>query len=138
MWTYEHTIETTAAPAAIWRLWADVEHWGDWNPGVERIAIDGPFAAGARITMTPPGEDPIPLVVAEAVRDESFVDEARFGGLLLRTVHRIDPAGDGLVRVTYRMEISGPGADETGPAIGPGITADWPETMAALAESAAR
>ncbi|KIF06071.1 polyketide cyclase [Streptomyces sp. RSD-27] len=138
MWTYEHTIETAAAPAAVWRLWADVENWGDWNPGIEKIAIDGPFTAGARITMTPPGEDPVALVVAEAVENALFVDEARFHGLLLRTIHRIDPAGDGRVRLTYRMEISGPGADEAGPQIGPGITADWPETMAALAESAAR
>ncbi|MEU8435944.1 SRPBCC family protein [Streptomyces sp. NPDC029216] len=138
MWTYEHTIETTATPGAVWRLWADVKNWGDWNPGIERIEIDGPFAVGARITMTPPGEDPVPLVVAEAVEDELFVDEARFGGLLLRTEHRIDRADHGPVRITYRMEITGPGADEAGPGIGPGITADWPETMAALAQRAAR
>lgn len=36
------------------------------------------------------------------------------------------------------MEISGEGAEEAGPQIGPGITADWPETMAALVELAAR
>jgi hypothetical protein len=34
------------------------------------------------------------------------------------------------------MEITGDGADEAGPQIGPGITADWPETMAALARMA--
>lgn len=137
MWTYEHSVETTATPASVWRLWADVERWADWNDGVEKIEIDGPFAAGARITMTPPGEDPIPLVVAEAVEEELFVDEARFGGLLLRTVHRLDPAGQGRIRVIYRMEITGAGADEVGPEIGPGITADWPQTLAALVALAA-
>jgi hypothetical protein len=34
------------------------------------------------------------------------------------------------------MEITGPGADDVGPQIGPGITADWPETMAALSRLA--
>ncbi|MFE3767466.1 polyketide cyclase [Streptomyces sp. NPDC059104] len=132
MWTYEHSVETTATTSSVWHLWADVERWADWNSEIEKIEIDGPFAVGTRITMTPPGEDPIPLLVAEAVEDELFVDEARFGGLLLRTLHRVDPAGQGRIRVTYRMEITGAGADEAGPEIGPGITADWPDTMAAL------
>ncbi|MDQ0802199.1 SRPBCC family protein [Arthrobacter sp. SLBN-112] len=136
MWAYENSIETTAAPEAIWRLWSDVENWGAWNGEIEKIEINGPFAAGTQILMTPPGDDPIPLVIAEAVENERFVDEARFGDLLLRTTHRIDPIGQGRIRVVYRMEITGDGADEAGPQIGPGITADWPETMAALVKTA--
>ncbi|MFJ7150151.1 polyketide cyclase [Streptomyces sp. NPDC100445] len=138
MWEYEHSVETTAAPEAIWRLWADVESWGTWNAEIEKIEIDGPFAAGARITMTPPGEDPVVLRVAEAVEGELFVDEARFDDLLLRTVHRIDRLDRDRIRVVYRMEITGDGADEAGPQIGPGITADWPETMASLVALALR
>ncbi|MFF1883411.1 SRPBCC family protein [Pseudarthrobacter sp. NPDC058196] len=136
MWEYEHSIETDATPEAVWRLWSDVENWGAWNGEIEKIEINGPFAEGAQILMTPPGDDPIPLVIAEAVENERFVDEARFGGLLLRTTHRIDPAGQDRIRVVYRMEITGDGADEAGPEIGPGITADWPETMAALVKMA--
>ncbi|WP_127361363.1 SRPBCC family protein [Actinacidiphila soli] len=131
MWVYEHSIETSAAPEAIWRLWADVENWGDWNADIEKIEISGPFAAGARITMTPAGQDPVELSVAELTEGEAFVDEARFGELVLRTTHRLDGT-----LVTYRMEITGPGADDIGPQIGPGITADWPETMAALSRLA--
>ena len=135
MWEYQNAVETTAAPEAIWRLWSDVENWGTWNAEIEKIEINGPFAAGSQILMTPPGDDPIPLVIAEAVENERFVDEARFGDLLLRTTHRID-ADQGRTRVVYRMEITGSGADEAGPQIGPGITADWPETMAALVKMA--
>jgi len=138
MWEYEHAVETSAAPEAIWRLWADVDNWGLWNAEIEKIEIAGPFAPGTRITMTPPGDDPIELHIAEARQNELFVDEARFGDLLLRTTHRIDPIGTGRVRVVYRMEITGPGADEAGAHIGPGITADWPDTMAALVELAQR
>ncbi|MFF4422851.1 SRPBCC family protein [Streptomyces sp. NPDC001549] len=138
MWEYEHSIETAAAPEAIWRLWADVENWGAWNAEIEKIEIGGPFSAGTEITMTPPGDDPILLRIAEAVEGERFVDEARFGDILLRTTHRIDPIGQDRIRVVYRMEITGSGADEVGPQIGPGITADWPDTMASLAELALR
>lgn len=136
MWEYENSIETGATPESIWRLWSDVENWGAWNGEIEKIEINGPFAAGSQILMTPPGDDPIPLVIAEAVENERFVDEARFGDLLLRTTHRIDPIEPDRNRVVYRMEITGDGADEAGPQIGPGITADWPETMAALVRMA--
>ncbi|MDJ0343613.1 SRPBCC family protein [Streptomyces sp. H10-C2] len=132
MWEYEHSIETTATPQAIWRLWADVENWGTWNAEIEKVEISGPFAAGAQISMTPPGDDPVLLRVAEAVEGERFIDEARFDELLLRTIHRIEPVGPNRIRVVYRMEITGTGADEAGPQIGPGITADWPDTMASL------
>ena len=142
MWTYEHSVETSAAPAAIWRLWADVESWGTWNADIESIQISGPFAAGAEIVMTPAGQDPVHLRVAEATVDELFVDEARFDGLLLRTVHRIerldglDQGGRLRTRVVYRMEITGAAADELGSQIGPAVTADWPDTMAALVKRA--
>ena len=136
MWEYENAVETTAAPEAIWRLWSDVENWGAWNAEIEKIDINGPFAAGTQILMTPPGDAPIPLVIAEAVENELFVDEARFGDLILRTTHRIDPMDRDRIRVVYRMEITGSGADEAGPQIGPGITADWPDTMAALVKMA--
>ncbi|MFG2232196.1 polyketide cyclase [Streptomyces sp. NPDC048723] len=138
MWEYEHSIETGAAPEAIWRLWADVENWGAWNAEIEKIEISGPFAAGTEITMTPPGDDPILLRIAEAVEGERFVDEARFGDILLRTTHRIDRIDQDRIRVVYRMEITGSGAAEVGPQIGPGITADWPDTMASLADLALR
>jgi hypothetical protein len=133
MWEYEHSIETSATPEAIWRLWSDVEDWGTWNAGIAKIEMNGPFEAGTQITMTPPGDDPVLLRISEAAEDELFVDEARFNGLLLRTTHRIDRIDQNRIRVVYRMEITGAGADEAGPQIGPGITADWPETMASLA-----
>src|SRR5262245_44764455 len=68
MWATEHSIETTAAPEAIWRLWSDVPRWPEWNADLERCELSGPFAAGSMITMTPRGEEePIELRIAEAV-----------------------------------------------------------------------
>lgn len=132
MWVYEHGVETSAAPEAVWRLWADVENWGVWNADVQKIEIRGPFAAGSEITMGGDGQDPIELRIAEVAENELFVDEARFDGLVLRTAHRLDRLGPDRTRVVYRMEITGAAADEVGPEIGPAVTADWPETMAAL------
>ncbi|HZE38033.1 MAG TPA: hypothetical protein VE172_04400 [Stackebrandtia sp.] len=138
MWQYEHAVDTDATREAIWHLWADVAGWGTWNADIEKIEIDGPFAAGSRITMTPRGEDPVSLRIDEATENRGFVDEARFEGLVLRTAHRAERLDDGGTRVVYRMEITGDAADELGPRIGPAVTGDWPETMAALVALARR
>jgi hypothetical protein len=136
MWATEHSIETTAAPEEIWRLWADVAGWPEWNGDIERIELIGPFAAGSRIVMTPIGQEPIELRVAEAVEPERFVDEAEVGEIVVRTLHCVEPLERGRARVTYRMEITGPAADTLGPQVGPDISADFPQTLAALAERA--
>jgi hypothetical protein len=86
--------------------------------------------------MTPPGQDPVELRIAELTEQELFVDEAEIDGLVLRTIHRLDIIGPSRTRVVYRMEITGTAADEIGPRIGPAVTADWPDTMAALARAA--
>jgi hypothetical protein len=132
MWSIEHSIETTAAPAEIWQLWADVPSWPQRNVDIERIELEGPFASGSRIVMTPLGDDPIELRIAEAREPELFIDEADFGEVVIRTIHRMDPVGKQLARITYRMEITGPQSETLGPQIGPEISGDFPQTLAAL------
>lgn len=134
MWNTEHSLETTVAPEAIWRRWQDVERWPEWNGDIERISLDGPFAPGATIMMKPRGQDTVELRIAEVVEDERFVDEAEVAGTVVRTTHRIDRLGKGRVRIVYRLEADGPAAAQ----IGPAVSADFPETIAALVEHATR
>ena len=128
MWSNEFSVETTAAPEEIWRHWEDVRRWGEWNGDIEHIELVGPFAAGSRILMTPVGDEEVELQIAEAVEPELFVDEAEVGEVVVRTTHRVDRLDAGRARVTYRMEITGPDAEELGPA----ISSDFPHTLAAL------
>jgi hypothetical protein len=122
----------------VWQLWADVENWPKWNGDIERISIDGPFAPGARVLMTPFDQDPVELLITQAVENDVFVDEAAIGDIVIRTLHRIEPTSEGKVRIVYRMEISGPAAAALGPTLGPEITADFPDTIANLIEHAER
>ena len=137
MWTYEHTAMSTASPEALWDVWSDMASWPDWNGGIERIEVDGPFEVGTRFTMTPPGEEPIPMRLVEVIPGLSFSDEMDGGDFVVLTVHRLDPLADG-TRITYRTEISGPAADDIGPELGPAITADFSEVVRALAAHAER
>jgi hypothetical protein len=132
MWEYEHSVETTAAPDVLWRLWSDIEGWPKWNDGIERIEVDGPFAVGTKFTMIPPGQEPLAMRIVEVVANELFIDEMDAGDFVVRTVHRLERLDTERTRVIYRTEISGPASDDVGPSLGPEITADFPEVLTAL------
>jgi hypothetical protein len=134
MWTTEHSIETDLARDAIWRVWAEVPRWPEWNGDIEHVELTGPFAAGSVITMTPHGQDPVKLHLADVVEGEQFVDEAEVAGTVFRTMHRIDALDEHRLRVVYRLEAMGPAAEE----IGPAITADFADTLKALVAHAGR
>jgi hypothetical protein len=65
-----------------------------------------------------------------------FVDEADLGEIVVRTIHRVEELDQGRRRVMYRMEITGSAADTLGPQIGPEISGDFPQVLAALVERA--
>lgn len=136
MWEYEHSVETAAAAETLWRHWSDMATWPQWNGGIETIDVEGPFAVGTAFTMTPPGDEPIRMRLVEITPGESFTDEMDAGDFVVRTQHRLEPAATGLTRIVYRTEISGEAADHIGPELGPQITADFPEVLAALAKLA--
>jgi uncharacterized protein YndB with AHSA1/START domain len=136
MWAVEHSVETSATAPAVWQLWADVERWPEWNTGVELIELRGPFAAGSTILMTPPGDETVELRIVEAIEPELFVDEADGGDFVVRTTHRVETVGEKRSRITYRMEITGPAAESVGPELGPEISGDFPQVLAALAARA--
>ena len=72
--------------------------------------------------------------VAEVQAFRSFTDEVPVGEITVRVSHRIEPLSAGSLRLTYTAEIEGP-VDQA-QAIGPMITADFPETMRSLVELA--
>ncbi len=116
MWEYEHSVETSATPDAVWRCWSDMVAWPRWNDGIEKIEIHGPFAVGTTFTMTPPGEGPVTLRLAEITPGRLFTDEMSADDFVVRTVHRLE--------------------HQVGPHLGPAITADFPEVLAALVKLA--
>jgi Polyketide cyclase / dehydrase and lipid transport len=137
MWSHEHAVETTLDAPAIWRVLADLDNWARWDSSMESVKLAGPFAVGSTVTMTPTGQDPIQSVITEIAENERYADETEFEGVRLAFSHTLVPLADGGTRVIHRLEISGPAADRVAPALGPAITADFPEAMTALLAYAA-
>jgi uncharacterized protein YndB with AHSA1/START domain len=136
MWADEHRIETTAPPEAIWRLWADVHGWPEWNADLANAELEGEFRPGSTIRMTSVEGEVVELRIAETDEPVLFVDEADLGAVTVRTTHRVDRVEGDRVRIAYRMEITGPEADRLGPELGPQISGDFPDVLQALAARA--
>jgi uncharacterized protein YndB with AHSA1/START domain len=127
---FEHTVTTTATPAAVWARWSDPADWPSWDEGLEKVTLDGEFVVGARGELTVTGQPPLPYVLTEVRPNEGFTDETEMPGGILRFSHRIEPAGDCRWLLTHRLEIDG--SDEL-KAMGPMITEDFPDAVGALA-----
>jgi len=132
MFTWSHTITTTAAPEQVWPLYADVRRWLEWDSGLEAVTLDGPFAVGSTGTLQVEGQPPLTWTLTEVEDGALFTDVTEIPGVATLTfVHRIDARPDGSA-ITHEVRIDGPAAEQ----LGPMVTSDTPDAMAALARIA--
>lgn len=134
MFTFEHSIDTVASPSSIWPLYADVAAWLRWDHGLAAVELDGPFEAGSLGRITPADMETLPFTLTWVEAERGFSDETPAMGHLLRFHHVLEPLPGGKTRITHRVEIDGPAADE----MGPNVVGDTPEAMAALVSLAER
>ena len=135
MWTYEHSIETAARAETLFDILQDVGRWSEWNAGVERIELDGPFATGTSGVMVIPYLGSLSFRLAWVGEGRGFEDETEIpgAGVIVRVRHSLEPLAAGGTRITYRATVEGPASGPLGPEIGQAVTADFPAVMAALA-----
>jgi len=137
MWTHEHAAESPLPAEAIWKVLADLGNWARWDTSMERVELHGPLQAGSTVTMTPKGQDPITSVITEVTENERYADQTEFGGVTLDFSHTLTRLPGGGTRIVHRLEITGERAAGAAPEIGPMITEDFPDAMAALLAYAA-
>ena len=128
MFTWSHTVSTTASPEQVWPFYADVERWLEWDSGLAAVTLDGPFAVGSSGTLVVEGQPPLTWTLTEVEDNALFTDVTEIPGVATLTfVHRIEPTASGAL-VVHEVRIEGPAADD----LGPMVTSDTPEAMAAL------
>lgn len=138
MWTTHYTATTLARPAAVWDALQALHSGIALGPDSDRFEPHGPFAVGTEITVTPQGQDPMTSTIVELEHHRVYADETVFGPLTLTFRHRLAATAAGGTEVAHELEISGEGADEIGPELGPQISGDFPATMAELFAAAER
>jgi hypothetical protein len=134
MWTREFDTLTSADRRTVWALWADVNGWTRWNPGLDDVRLGGPFQTGTRFLMTPSGGPTLTSTLVDVNEGSSFTDVTVLGDLSVWVEHRIEAQPGGQLRLVYRAQVEGPDEEAAGEA----ITGDFPEVLAALVEMAVR
>src|SRR2546430_13740998 len=128
MWSCEHSVETRAGTETIFEIFRDVSRWPEWNPGVERIDLDGPFATGTTGDMVIPHQGSLSFRLAWVGEGRGFEDETEIPGaeVVVRVRHSLEPLAGGGARVSYRATVEGAAGGVRGPAIGPDEYAGLP------------
>lgn len=106
MWHSEHTLETTTEPDAIWRRWADVAGWPDWDEGLEWASLLGPLQEGSSGSLKRKGSVRQRFQVVEVQEGRGFTCAVKKLLTRLKVVHTVEPSHLGS-RVTHRIEVTG-------------------------------
>lgn len=69
---FSHTVETSALPEAIWRIWTDVPNWKMWDDGLKAAELNGPFAAGANGVLIPDKGPKSTFTLTEVASGQSY------------------------------------------------------------------
>jgi len=136
MATQERSVETSASPQAVWKLWSDTSTWQDWNPDVQAMTLNGPFAAGTTGTMkTKQGTRQI--VLSDVVPGRSFRLETTVIPLTRFLFDCQVAAGpSGKTRVSQAVTVGGPLGGLVGGMMGKQVADTFPALLQGLARKA--
>jgi hypothetical protein len=138
VWNHEYSIDTDAAAEVVWAHYVDLSTWPAWNPGTTKVDLKGPFAAGSEGTITSEAYGPVPFQLSAVTVQHSFTMETRVDeNVILRTICRVAEQVSGGSRITHRLELAGPGNEQLGEALGPGLTTNLAIGARALAKATA-
>ena len=130
------SVETSASPAAVWKIWSDTTTWPEWNPDVQSMALNGPFAAGTSGTMkTKQGTRQVQLT--EVVPGRSFRLETTVIPLTRFAFECQVLAGPaGKTTISQAVHVGGPLSGVVGGMMGPQIANTFPPLLQGLARKA--
>lgn len=131
------TMEANASPEKIWKIWSDVSTWPRWNPDVESVQINGPFASGTTGTMRTKsgGSHAISLQAVQPGRsfrlETSALPLTRFAFLC-----EVTPSGEGRSTISQSLSMSGPLSGIFSPMMGKRIADSFDPILSGLKQAA--
>jgi hypothetical protein len=108
-WSFEHSVQARVTPEAAWAFWTTVSNWA-FDTSLESVKLDGPFVAGGKGVTTTRGGQAIEWRIREASPGHALIEMPLPGALVaFRWTFVPDKCG---TRITQRVTLSGPGADQ--------------------------
>lgn len=133
---YGTSVETTASPDKVWRVWSDMSTWGGWNPNVSSMDWSGGFVSGSTGTMnTKAGQHhKMQLVDVQPGRGFALLTTV-VPGTKFRFNCRIESV-DGKTRVSQTVEVGGMLGPVMGGMLGPQVSKEFGTLLSNLARTA--
>ena len=135
---YGTSVETSASPEQVWKVWSDMSTWGSWNPNVSTMSWNGGFASGSSGVMNTRAGQHHQMQLVDVVPGRSFaLLTAVVPGTRFRFNCRILPGASGArARVEQTVEVGGLLGPVLGGMLGPQVSKDFPTLLENLARQA--
>jgi hypothetical protein len=133
---YGTSVETTATPDKVWKIWSDMSTWGDWNPNVSTMDWQGGFQSGTSGVMNTRAGQHHKMSLVDVVPGRSFaLLTSVVPGTTFRFNCRIDRAG-GATKVAQYVEVKGPLGPIVGGMLGPQVSKEFGTLLTNLSKKA--
>src|SRR5712664_343827 len=133
---YGESVETSATPAQVWKVWSDMSTWGDWNPNVSTMDWKGGFVSGSTGVMNTRAGQHHNMRLVDVVPGRTFALETSVvPGTKFRFNCRIEPAG-GKTRISQTVEVGGLLGPVMGGMLGPQVSKEFGTLLANLGKKA--
>ncbi len=132
---YGESVESTASPDRVWKVWSDTSTWGEWNPNVTTMEMHGPFQSGTSAVMNTPSNQHHKMRLLDVEPGKGFALETSvIPGTTFRFNCRIEPSGTGS-RLGQWVEVKGP-LGFLGFMFGPNVSKEFGTLLRNLAKKA--
>ena len=134
---YGATVETTASPERVWKIWSDMTTWGEWNPNVTTMDWTGGFVQGSQGVMNTKARQHHKMTLAEVNPGRFFALETVVVPLTrFRFNCRVEPEAANRTRISQMVEVKGLLGPLMQGMMGPQVSKEFPTLLANLARKA--
>ncbi|MGI8498864.1 MAG: SRPBCC family protein [Gemmatimonadaceae bacterium] len=106
MWQRHYETTTDVPAEKLFRAIADIDHWNEWDSGLERTRLNGVAKPGASFVLKPKGGRDVRMSIEELSAPERLVDVAHLPMAKIRTSHEFLQSGD-LTTVRFTVQVWG-------------------------------
>ncbi len=128
---FSRSINIQASAERIYRHYADLSSWAQWDPAVRTVSLPGGLAAGSSGWLQAAGGPRTNIRVQEASAARSFTVESKLPGCRMLFGHTLQAGPQG-VQATHSLSFAGPMAFLFRRLLGAKIAATLPAALQGL------
>ena len=128
---FSHSIDIQASPERVYRLYADLTTWSQWDPAVLEVSLPAGLQAGSARRLPAQGGPRTRIHVPEVSDAQSFTVASQLLGWKMLFGHTLKAVAGG-VRATHTLSFAGPLAFVFRRLLGAKIAATLPAALQGL------